>query len=178
MPNCQYFDTCENKTDTCQEETMTTVKVIIPNKSWLIEERGEKLGTLNKEKSGYSILTHGQKYEIGNAKNVLEKLGIDITEQLVKTKKSVVTKELTNTVYDFPCSSKPYNPVYNVRKKLPIYSKSTKSKSQYCAGYYVIQFRKGWVKSFCPKLITLERYPFKGPFSTEQEMRQQLSILK
>jgi hypothetical protein len=157
---------------------MTTVKVIIPNKSWLIENRGEKLGTLQKEKSGFTILNNGQKYEIGNAKNVLETLGIDITEQLVKVKKIPTVKETTNTVYDFPCSSKPFNPVYNVRKKLPIYAKSTKSKSQYCAGYYVIQFRKGWVKSFCPKLITLERYPFKGPFRTEQEMRQQLSILK
>jgi len=157
---------------------MTTVKVIIPNKSWLIENRGEKLGTLQKEKSGFTILNNGQKYEIGNAKNVLETLGIDITEQLVKVKKIPTVKEITNTVYDFPCSSKPFNPVYNVRKKLPIYAKSTKSKSQYCAGYYVIQFRKGWVKSFCPKLITLERYPFKGPFRTEQEMRQQLSILK
>ena len=144
----------------------------------MIENRGEKLGTLQKEKSGFTILNNGQKYEIGNAKNVLETLGIDITEQLVKVKKIPTVKEITNTVYDFPCSSKPFNPVYNVRKKLPIYAKSTKSKSQYCAGYYVIQFRKGWVKSFCPKLITLERYPFKGPFRTEQEMRQQLSILK
>jgi hypothetical protein len=108
---------------------------------------------------------------------VLDTLGIDMTE-LVKVKKIPTVKEITNTVYDFLCSSKPFNPVYNVRKKLPIYAKSTKSKSQYCAGYYVIQFRKGWVKSFCPKLITLERYPFKGPFRTEQEMRQQLSVLK
>lgn len=156
---------------------MTTVKVIIPNKSWLIENQGAKVGTLQKEKSGFTILNNGQKHEVGNAKNVLEVLGIDMTE-LVKIKKPPTVKEATNTVYDFPCSSKPYNPVYNVRKKLPIYAKSTKSKSQYCAGYYVIQFRKGWVKSFCPKLITLERYPFNGPFRTEQEMRQQLSVLK
>jgi hypothetical protein len=156
---------------------MTTVKVIIPNKSWLIENQGEKVGTLQKEKSGFTILNNGQKYEVGNAKNVLDTLGIDMTE-LVKVKKIPTVKEITNTVYDFLCSSKPFNPVYNVRKKLPIYAKSTKSKSQYCAGYYVIQFRKGWVKSFCPKLITLERYPFKGPFRTEQEMRQQLSVLK
>jgi hypothetical protein len=47
----------------------------------------------------------------------------------------------------------------------------------YCAGYYVIQFRKGWVKSFCPKLITLERYPYKGPFKTEEEMKTTLSQL-
>jgi hypothetical protein len=155
----------------------TVVKTLIPNKSWLIEQQGEKIGTLQKEKSLYSVLQNGQKYEIGNAKDVKEQLGIELPVD-VKTKKVVNTTETTNTVYNFPCSSKPYNPLYNVRKKLPIYAKSTKSKSQYCAGYYVIKFRKGWVKSFCPKLITLERYPFEGPFRTEQEMRQQLNTLK
>lgn len=177
MNQCPFEVFCESKTENCWEGPMTTVKVLIPNKSWLIEDRGLKVGTLNKEKSTYSIIANGQKLEVGNAKNVLEKLGIDITNELTKIKK-VTPKEVTNTVYDYPCSSKPYNPLYNVRKKLPIYAKSTKSKSQYCAGYYVIQFRKGWVKSFCPKLITLERYPFKGPFRTEAEMRQQLNLLK
>jgi len=37
--------------------------------------------------------------------------------------------------------------------------------------FVVIKFRKGWVKSFCPKLITLERYPYFGPFKTENEMK-------
>ena len=156
----------------------TVVKTLIPNKSWLIEQQGEKIGTLTKEKTVYSVLQNGQKYEIGNAKAVKAQLGIEIPAEITTSKKTAKLLDLGNTVYDFPCSSKPYNPLYNVRKKLPIYAKSTKSKSQYCAGYYVIQFRKGWVKSFCPKLITLERYPFKGPFRTEVEMRQQLSIIK
>ena len=53
--------------------------------------------------------------------------------------------------------------------------KSSDSKSLYCAGYYCIKFEKGWVKSFCPKKITLERYPYKGPFKTEIEMKQVLA---
>ena len=65
--------------------------------------------------------------------------------------------------------------MYSVRQKLPLYAKSAKSKSQYCAGYYVIKFRKGWVKSYCPKLITLERYPYHGPFKTETEMKSVLN---
>ena len=77
-------------------------------------------------------------------------------------------------VYEYPCNSRPYNPIYNVKKKLPIYSKSSKSKSLYCAGHYVIKFRKGWVKSFCPKLITLNRYPFQGPFMTKEQMSEAL----
>jgi hypothetical protein len=153
---------------------MTTIaKVLIPNKSWLLETDGHKIGTLNKEKSSYSILKDGQKISVGSVKDVKEKLGVVFFE-VVKPAK-VETKEYS--VYDFPCSSKPHGSVYNIRKKLPIYAKSTKSKSQYCAGYYVIKFRKGWVKSFCPKLITLERYPFHGPFKTEVEMKQMLNTL-
>jgi hypothetical protein len=153
---------------------MTTIaKPLIPNKSWLLETDGLKIGTLNKERSSYSILKNGQKISIGTVKDVKEKLGITFNEK----QKSEKVSNPENSVYDFPCGSKPFGSVYNIRKKLPIYAKSTKSKSQYCAGYYVIKFRKGWVKSFCPKLITLERYPFHGPFKTEIEMKQILSTL-
>jgi hypothetical protein len=48
----------------------------------------------------------------------------------------------------------------------------------YCAGYYIIKFEKGWVKSFCPKVITIERNEHKGPFKTEIEMKMVLSNAK
>ena len=66
--------------------------------------------------------------------------------------------------------------MFDIKRRLPLFTKSEKSKSIYCAGYYIIKFNKGWVKSFCPKLITIERYKSKGPFKTDIEMRQQLSI--
>jgi|688.fasta_scaffold352940_2 hypothetical protein len=156
------------------KDKMTTIaKPLIPNKSWLLERDGKKVGTLNKERSSYSILKNGNKIAIGTVKDVKEKLGV-VFFDVVKSVKSE-TKEYA--VYDFPCGSKPFGSVYDIRKRLPIYAKSTKSKSQYCAGYYVIKFRKGWVKSFCPKLITLDRYPFHGPFKTEVEMKQMLTTL-
>lgn len=160
--------------DTNWKHNMTTIaKPLIPNKSWLLERDGRKVGTLNKERSSYSILKNGSKIAVGTVKDVKEKLGI-VFFDVVKSVKSE-TKEYA--VYDFPCGSKPFGSVYDIRKRLPIYAKSTKSKSQYCAGYYVIKFRKGWVKSFCPKLITLDRYPFHGPFKTEIEMKQMLTTL-
>jgi hypothetical protein len=153
---------------------MTTIaKVLIPNKSWLLEINGTKFGTLNKEKSQFCIVKNGKKVYIGSVKDVKEKLGVTFNE----IKKPIGKDTKDYSVYDYPCGSKPFGSVYNVRKKLPIYAKSSKSKSQYCAGFYLIKFRKGWVKSFCPKLITLERYPFQGPFKTEQEMKQMLSHL-
>ena len=156
----------------------TITKVIVPNKSWIVEDNGIKLGTLNKEKKGYSFFRKGAKIEIRDLGEVKRYLGIQQLEDTIKKSlRDKIKTHADSSVYDYPCSSKPHNPVYNVVKKLPIYAKSGKSKSLYCAGYYVIQFRKGWVKSFCPKLITLERYPYQGPFKTEAEMRSVLNTV-
>ena len=151
-------------------------KVLIPNKSWIIEEGGIKLGTLNKEKKGFSFFSKGNKLEIKDLGEIKNYFGISTLEQTAGKSLSKISPTTNEpNVYDYPCSSRPHHPVYNVIKRLPIYAKSSKSKSLYCAGYYVIKFRKGWVKSFCPKLITLERYPYQGPFKTEQEMRTVLN---
>jgi hypothetical protein len=147
-------------------------KALIPNKEWILEDHGEKIGSIAKIKKGYAFLRKGQKFEFKSLKEIKEELNLSIAElDPIKPAKNPDP----NSIYGYPCSSKPFEPVYNVKKKLPLFAKSAKSKSQYCAGYYVIKFRKGWVKSFCPKLITLERYPFHGPFKTETEMKTVLN---
>ena len=65
--------------------------------------------------------------------------------------------------------------MFNVQKQLPVYTKTPKSKSQFCAGYYIICFEKGWRKAYCPKIITLQRYRYKGPIKTKTEMVAQLN---
>ena len=152
----------------------TISKVLIPNKEWLIEDEGRKIGSVAKHKKGYEFLRKGQKFEFKNLDELKQELGIVLSDTI---KKSNDPEPVTFSIYDYPCGSKPYDPMYNVKKKLPLFAKSDKSKSQYCAGYYVIKFRKGWVKSFCPKLITLERYPFHGPYKTEPEMRAALNTV-
>lgn len=151
----------------------TYAKVLIPNKFWILETDGEKIGTLSKEKKGYSVLCKGQKIEVGDLKEITERFGITITDEAIKKEKQ--SKTVPSDIYGFPINGRAFGPLWNVQQRLPIYAKSSKSKSLYCAGYYVIKFRKGWVKSFCPKLITLERYPFQGPFKTELEMRSILN---
>ena len=46
---------------------MTTIaKVLVPNKFWILEDDGEKVATLSKEKKGYTVLCKGQKIEVGD----------------------------------------------------------------------------------------------------------------
>ena len=55
-------------------------------------------------------------------------------------------------------------------------SKTPKSKSVFCAGYYIVYFEKvKWRKAYCPKVITLQRYPYKGPMKSKVEMQQVLN---
>ena len=128
-----------------------------------------------KIKKGYEFFRNGKKINFKNLNELTEEFGVELAQ--VKKQIKFEIEPVTYKIYEFPCSSKPFEAVYNVKKKLPLFAKSAKSKSQYCAGYYVIKFRKGWVKSFCPKLITLERYPFHGPYKTEIEMKAMLNTV-
>lgn len=151
-------------------------KPIVDGKYWIIEENGEKVATLQKKENNKFILSnHTGEVMFNKKEDLTREFGKDffLTHKKVKLT-SVDIKE----VHGYPSSSKPYNSMFDVRRKLPLFTKSNQSKSLYCAGYYIIKFDKGWVKSFCPKLITIERYPFKGPFKTEIEMKAELSHAK
>ena len=148
-------------------------KTILKDKFWIIEDKGEKLGTLSATEELY-MFSNGSGTQVFQTLSKLKKFyGFDI--EFSNADENIVEEIPNNEVYGFPTSCSPYNTLYDVKRRLPLFTKSTKSKSLYCAGYYVIHFDKGWVKSFCPKLITIERYESRGPFKTELEMRQELS---
>jgi hypothetical protein len=149
-------------------------KPIVDGKFWIVEENGEKIGVLHKKENNKFMSKGTEKYF--SKKDELTKL---FGKEFFETKiKSTVSTTSIKEVYGFPSSSTPYNVLFNIQKKLPLFTKSKSSKSLYCAGYYTIKFEKGWVKSFCPKLITIERYEYRGPFKTELEMRQALNNVK
>lgn len=154
-----------------------TAKPILEEKFWILEEDGEKVGTLRRQENDKYMLSTKLGEKSFNKKDELTKLfGKGFFE---KTKiKATINTQQSRDVYGFPTSCYPYNPVFNVQKKLPLFTKSSSSKSVYCAGYYTIKFEKGWVRSFCPKLITIERYPYHGPFKSELEMKQDLANAK
>jgi hypothetical protein len=151
-------------------------KPIVDGKFWIVEQNGEKVATLHKKENNKFILSSTTGEVMFNKKQDLTKQfgdGFFLTNSKVK----VVNLE-PRECHGYPTSCTPYNAMYDVRRKLPLFTKSNASKSLYCAGYYTIKFDKGWVKSFCPKAITIERYPYKGPFKNEMEMKQVLANAK
>lgn len=149
---------------------MTNAKPILNGKFWILEDKGVRIGTLTLDQDQYMFSSKNETKFFDSEKSLKKTLG-DITWN----NKNRVFDEITYEVYGYPTSYKPYNPMYNVKKKIPLFTKSPKSKSVYCAGYYIIKFNVNWLKSFCPKLITLENNNYQGPFRTELEAKQALS---
>ena len=151
-------------------------KTLVKDKFWIVEQNGQKLGTLQKQAdNGWIFLSKQDKRQVFHTQESLfTKFGFGIFDDSAPT----VNEEVPASNFDvhgYPCSQHPYNPMFNVQKQLPVYTKTPKSKSQFCAGYYIICFEKGWRKAYCPKMITLSRYEYKGPMKTKLEMQQVLN---
>lgn len=146
-------------------------KPVVKNKCWIVEEDGHKVASILANSEGVTFVQGSRRERFASLKLLSERHNI----LLDKTKPKKVIKE-SHDVYGYPCDYNAQNILWDVQHRLPIFTKGSKSKSFFCAGYYIVKFNNGWVKSYCPKLITLNRYPYQGPFRTPEEMQEQLRI--
>jgi hypothetical protein len=152
----------------------------ITTKSWLVltDEDGENLGLLSQHTSGrYILLSKAGKVEFADKEDISTFFEEDIFSKVVSPR--IMDQE------EFFINSYPVghtNPVGadpdNLISELPLYTKSAASKIYHCAGYYCVLFPKGWVLRYNPKLATLGKYEYTGPFKTEMETKSHLSMLK
>lgn len=145
-------------------------KPVVKNKFWVVEDQGHRVATIQAVEDGGFVYVHDDQRERFSSIKILSKQ-YNITFDKINKKSN---KIIGNNIHGYPTQTKPYNELYDVTRRLPVYTTTAKSKSYYCAGYYIIQFDNHWAKEYCPKLITLNRYPFRGPFATQEEMLQEL----
>ena len=147
-------------------------RAILKDKFWIMEEEGVRVGTLTIAEDRFMFSSPKGTTYFDSERALKKVFGKDFLVSKVDVNSPVTSERI---VYGYPTSTEPFNPLFDVKRKLPLFTKSEKSKSLYSAGYYIVHFEKGWVKSFCPKLITVERYETQGPFKSDLEMRHALS---
>lgn len=142
-------------------------KPVVKNKMWIVESAGEKIATIMAVEEGGFVYVHEEQRELfPSIKMISKKYNIEF----VKAERAKAIKQDVYDVYGFQTNTAPHNQVLDVQRYLPIYTKGAKSKSFFCAGYYIIRFSNNWVRAYCPKLITLNRYEYQGPFKTQERM--------
>ena len=145
-------------------------KPVVKNKYWIVEDAGNKIGTIQAvDEGGFSFVHDNTRERFASIRMISKKYNIEFG-------KSEKTKhDSDHTVYGYPCVGRSYNEIFDVQRKLPIYSKTAKSRSFFCAGHYLVKYGNNWIHEFAPKLITINRYPYQGPFRTHQEAKEHIN---
>ena len=152
---------------------MLKAKTILQDKFWLIEtNEGTKKGTITAHDSFVTVVIDGSP----KSYDTLDKACWDLAINVENTTaiKEQLTSQAEESVLGYPTKCASFNPIWDIKRKIPVFTKTAKSKTLHAAGYYIVQFDTGWVPSFCPKVSTLDSNTYQGPYKDKLEMRAQL----
>jgi hypothetical protein len=144
---------------------MIIAKPVIDKQFWILQKDNEKIGNIEACDGGYQVKINNQVTQFKTIKLAARTVNIEFAPAVKRT----ATKILQGHVHGYPVSGRIYNPMWDVRQQLPVYTKTNKSKSWFAAGWYNVKKGRHWKTVQGPKLIVLQRYPYQGPYYTEQE---------
>ena len=146
-------------------------KPIVKGEYWVVTDGDKKVGNVIANGTGFDVKLDGKQAHFKNTNDVKRKTKIEF--QTLKTNKTKVNLPFAN----YPTTSKVYNSIFDVKRKLHLYTKTLKSKCYHAAGYYVMNQNGQNEVVFCPKYIFIQRYSYLGPFKTEDEANSMINSL-
>jgi hypothetical protein len=140
-------------------------KPIIKDQWWVITDGKNKIGNVEADGAGYNVKIGGSVEHFASTTSIENIKHIEF-ERPVKHKQA----ELTYAVWPTNVK-KTYNDVYDVQRKLHVYTETPDSKCYYAAGWFKMNMTGKWETIKCPKYIFVQRYPYEGPFMTKSEAK-------
>jgi hypothetical protein len=138
---------------------------VVDKQYWILKENDRKVGNIEAYAGGYQVKINNQVVQFKTIKLAARDANIEFKSvpKIVKLKTNI------DQIYGYAVAGRVYNPMWNVTQQLPVYTKTSKSKSWFAAGWYNVKKGRKWKAVLAPKLITLQRYPYQGPFYTQEE---------
>lgn len=146
---------------------MIVAKTVVPNQYWILKQGNQKIGNIEAGPGGFSVKINNQVQSFSSINTIKQNVSIDF--ETVSKKKPTVS---SNSVHGYGTSSRAFNAIYDVKHQVPLWTRESRSKSWYAAGWYQIKQGREWETVFCPKLITLQRYAYRGPYHTEDQANE------
>ena len=140
-------------------------KPIVKDQFYILTKDDKKIGNIEATGDGFAVRINNQVIPFKTMAMIRKQVGIEFPAVGNKPSREPASYQ----VQGYPSGSRVYNPIWNVQHKLPLFTKNNKSRSWYAAGWYQVKQRRTWSIVQSPKLITLERYPYQGPFYTKEE---------
>jgi hypothetical protein len=148
---------------------MLVAKPVVPDQFWILKQDDRKVGNIEAMAGGFSVRIGDQVNNYKTINTIKQRIAIAFEPVVNKIKTVAVSK----TVHGYPTNEQAYNAIYDVKHQVPLWTREPRSKSWYAAGWYQVRQGRSWQVEFCPKLITLQRYAYRGPYYTEEQAHEQ-----
>lgn len=147
---------------------MIIAKPVIANQFWILKQDDQKIGNIQVAPDGsYEVKILDRVNTYKTIPMVRKAIGIEFEPAEKKSKPA------TDNVHGYPTGCKTHNGMWDIKRKLPLFTKLSKSKSWFAAGWYQVKQHRNWKIVHNPKLIVLERYAYRGPFQTKEQANDQ-----
>lgn len=143
---------------------MTLVaKPIIDKQFWILKQDNQKVGNIQASADGYHVTLRNQVVSYKTLPALKRRAKIEFEPA------TALRKATNDQVHGYNTGCRAYNGMWNVQMRVPLFTKQSKSKSWFAAGWYVVKQHRAWRVVHNPKLIVLERYAYQGPFYTKED---------
>lgn len=136
---------------------MIVAKPVLKNEFWILQKDQEKIGNIQTAENGYAVTVSGQKFTVKNIQTIRKN---NVIFEKINFKKS----QIATQVYGYNTGCPAYNPVWDLKRKIPLFTKRKKSRCWFAAGWYRVQIHNQWRVLHNPKLIVIRRHNYFGPY--------------
>lgn len=137
-------------------------KPIVKNQLWVVTDGNSKVGNVELTSDGYNLKLGSNQKQFDSTKAIQRLVAIEF-QRPFRQPRQILPYAI------WPTSGKTYNNMFDVKRKLHVYTKTRKSKCYYAAGWFNLKLNGEWQMLFCPKYIFVQRYEYLGPYFSEEE---------
>lgn len=138
-------------------------KPIVKNQLWVVTDGTHKVGNVEANAAGFQVKI-GDQFSQFDSTKAIERIAQIEFQRPVKPSKTVRPSYAV-----WPTQGKTFNNMFDVKRKLHVYTKTPASKCYYAAGWFRMHMNDTWQTVFCPKYIFIQRYAYTGPFMSQEE---------
>jgi hypothetical protein len=138
-------------------------KPIRKNELWVVTDGATKVGNVEANASGFQVKIGDQFSQFDSTRSIERLANIEFQRPLKPAKVNRPPYAV------WPTTGKTHNNVFDVKRRVHLYTKTSASKCYYAAGWFRIKMNDAWQTVFCPKYIFVQRYEYMGPYMSEQE---------
>ena len=134
---------------------------VIADRYWILKKDNRKVGQIEAQDDGYTV-------KISNT--VKKYKTIKMLDRDIEFVPAVeIRPNPENQVYGYDTGQKVFNAMWDLQHRLPLFTQEENSKSWFAAGWYYVKKHRAWKMVQNPKLITLQRYSYQGPYHNKEE---------